>query len=39
MNGLKERIVFAIAAITTALVFIGGALLVLLACFRALGGL
>lgn len=36
---LKDRIIYAIAAITTALIFIGGALLVLLACFRALGGI
>lgn len=39
MNDLKERIVYAIAAMTTAIIFIGGALLVLLVCFRALGGL
>lgn len=39
MNDLKDRIVYAIAAITTALIFIGGALLVLLVCFRVLGGL
>lgn len=39
MNDLKERIVYAIAAITTAIIFIGGALLVLLVCFRVLGGL
>ncbi len=39
MNDLKERIVYAIAAITTALIFIGGALLVLLVGFRVLGGL
>lgn len=36
---LKDRIIYAIAAITTALIFIGGALLALLVCFRALGGL
>lgn len=36
---LKDRIVYAIAAITTALIFIGGALLVLLVGFRVLGGL
>lgn len=36
---IKDRIVYAIAAVTTALIFIGGALLVLLVCFRALGGL
>ena len=39
MNDLKDRIVYAIAAITTALIFIGGALLVLLVGFRVLGGL
>ena len=39
MNDIKDRIVYAIAAITTALIFIGGALLVLLVCFRVLGGL
>lgn len=39
MNDLKDRIIFGIAAVTTALIFIGGALLVLLVCFRALGGL
>lgn len=39
MNDLKDRIVLAITAVTTALIFIGGALLVLLVCFRALGGL
>lgn len=39
MNDLKDRIVFLIAAITTAIIFIGGALLVLLVCFRVLGGL
>lgn len=39
MNDLKDRIVYAIAAITTALIFIGGALLVLLVCLRVLGGL
>lgn len=36
---LKDRIVFGITAVTTALIFIGGALLVLLVCFRVLGGL
>lgn len=39
MNDLKDRIIFGIAAVTTALIFIGGALLVLLVCFRVLGGL
>lgn len=39
MNDLKDRIIFGITAVTTAIVFIGGALLVLLVCFRALGGL
>lgn len=39
MNDLKDRIVYAIAAITTAIIFIGGALLVLLVGFRVLGGL
>lgn len=39
MNDLKDRIVFGIAAVTTAILFIGGALLVLLVCFRVLGGL
>lgn len=39
MNDFKDRIIFAIASITTALIFIGGALLGLLVCFRALGGL
>lgn len=39
MNDLKERIVYAIAAITTAIIFIGGTLLVLFVCFRVLGGL
>lgn len=39
MNDLKDRIVYAIAATTTAIIFIGGALLVLLVGFRALGGL
>lgn len=38
MNDLKDRIVYAIAAVTTALIFIGGALLILLVGFRALGG-
>ena len=39
MSDLKDRIVYAIAAITTAIIFIGGALLVLLFGFRVLGGL
>ena len=39
MSDLKDRIIFGIAAVTTALIFIGGALLVLLVCFRVLGGL
>lgn len=39
MSDLKDRIVYAIAAMTTAIIFIGGALLVLLVCFRVLGGL
>lgn len=39
MNDFKDRIIYAIAAVTTAIVFIGGALLVLLACLRALGGI
>lgn len=39
MNDLKGRIVYAIAAMTTAIIFIGGALLVLLVGFRVLGGL
>lgn len=39
MNDLKDRIIFGIAAVTTAILFIGGALLVLLVCFRVLGGL
>lgn len=39
MSDLKDRIVYAIAAITTALIFIGGALLILLVGFRVLGGL
>lgn len=39
MNDLKDRIVFLIAAAVTAILFIGGALLVLLVCFRVLGGL
>lgn len=39
MNDLRDRIVYAIAAITTAIIFIGGALLVLLVGFRVLGGL
>lgn len=36
---LKDRIIFGIAAVTTAILFIGGALLVLLVGFRVLGGL
>ena len=36
---IKDRIVYAIAAVTTALIFIGGALLILLVGFRVLGGL
>ena len=36
---LKDRIIFGITAVTTALIFIGGTLLVLLVCFRVLGGL
>lgn len=39
MNNLKDRIIFGITAVTTAIIFIGGALLVLLVCFRVLGGL
>lgn len=39
MSDLKDRIVFLIAAAVTALIFIGGALLVLLVGFRVLGGL
>lgn len=39
MSDLKDRIVFLIAAAVTAILFIGGALLVLLVCFRVLGGL
>ena len=39
MNDFKDRIIYAIAAVTTALIFIGGALLVLLVGFRVLGGL
>ena len=39
MNNLKDRIIFGITAVTTALIFIGGALLILLVCFRVLGGL
>ena len=39
MNDFKDRIIFGIAAVTTALIFIGGAMFVLLACFRALGGI
>lgn len=38
VNDIKDRIVYAIAAVTTALIFIGGALLILLVGFRALGG-
>lgn len=36
---LKDRIIFGITAVTTALIFIGGALLILLIGFRALGGM
>lgn len=36
---LKDRIIFGITVVTTALIFIGGALLVLLVGFRVLGGL
>ena len=36
---LKDRIIFGITAVTTAILFIGGALLVLLVGFRVLGGL
>lgn len=39
MNDLKDRIIFGITAVTTAIIFIGGALLVLLVGFRVLGGL
>lgn len=39
MNDLKDRIIFGITAVTTAILFIGGALLVLLVGFRVLGGL
>lgn len=39
MSDLKDRIVFLIAAAVTAILFIGGALLVMLVCFRVLGGL
>lgn len=39
MSDLKDRIIFGITAVTTALIFIGGALLVLLVGFRVLGGL
>jgi hypothetical protein len=39
VSDLKDRIVFLIAAAVTAILFIGGALLVLLVCFRVLGGL
>ena len=39
MNNLKDRIIFGITAVTTAIIFIGGALLVLLVGFRVLGGL
>lgn len=39
MSDLKDRIVFLIAAAVTALIFIGGTLLVLLVGFRVLGGL
>ncbi len=39
MNDLKERIVYAIAAITTALIFIGGAVLMLAFVARMIWGL
>ena len=39
MNDLKDRIIFGITAVTTAILLIGGALLVLLFGFRVLGGL
>ena len=39
MNDLKDRIVYAIAAITTALIFIGGALLMLAFVARLIWGL
>lgn len=39
MNDLKDRIVYAIAAITTALIFIGGALLMLAFVARMIWGL
>lgn len=39
MSDLKDRIVYAIAAITTALIFIGGALLMLVFVARMIWGL
>lgn len=39
MNDLKDRIIFGVTAVTTAILFIGGALLVLLFGLRVLGGL
>lgn len=39
MNDLKDRIVYAIAAITTAIIFIGGALLMLAFVARMIWGL
>lgn len=39
MNDLKDRIVYAIAAMTTALIFIGGALLMLAFVARMIWGL
>lgn len=39
MSDLKDRIVYAIAAITTALIFIGGALLMLAFVARMIWGL
>ena len=39
MNDIKDRIVYAIAAVTTALIFIGGALLMLAFVARMIWGL
>ncbi len=39
MNDLKERIVYAIAAMTTAILFIGGAVLMLVLVAKAIWGL
>lgn len=39
MSDLKDRIVYAIAAMTTALIFIGGALLMLAFVARMIWGL